>query len=43
VIAGASPVSTQTLPAGGPADTPLREDDDPFRNTPGRRTEGRPL
>ena len=42
-IATGSPMSTQTLPAGGPADTPLREDDDPFRNTPGRNTEGRYL
>jgi hypothetical protein len=42
-IANGSPVSTQNLPAGGPSDTPLREDDDPFRSTPRTDTEGRHL
>ena len=37
------PVSTQTLPAGTAADTPLREEDDPFRSTTARDTEGRHL
>ena len=43
VLGTGNPVSTQTLPTGGPANTPLREDDDPFRNTPGRDSEGRHL
>lgn len=43
VIPTGGPVSTQTLPAGGPADTPLREENDPFRNTAGRDSEGRHL
>jgi hypothetical protein len=42
VVRTGSPVSTQTLPSGSAADTPLREDDDPFR-TAGRDTEGRHL
>ena len=29
------PVSTQSLPTGTAADTPLREEDDPFRSTRG--------
>ena len=39
-IAG-GPVSTQSLPTGTAADTPLREDDDPFRKTPARDMEAR--
>jgi hypothetical protein len=38
-----SPVSTQSLPTGTAADTPLREEDDPFRSTTARDTEGRHL
>lgn len=37
------PMSTQSLPTGTAADTPLREDDDPFRSTTARDTEGRHL
>ena len=37
------PMSTQSLPAGTAADTPLREEDDPFRSTTARDTEGRHL
>lgn len=43
VVATSSPASTRTLPAGTAADTPLREDDDPFRNVSGRNMEGRHL
>ena len=39
-IAG-GPVSTQSLPTGTAADTPLREEDDPFRDTTARDTEAR--
>jgi hypothetical protein len=39
-IAG-GPVSTQSLPTGTAADTPLREDDGPFRKTPARDMEAR--
>ena len=39
-IAG-GPVSTQSLPTGTAADTPLREEDDPFRKTPARDMEAR--
>lgn len=38
-----SPMSTQSLPAGTAADTSLREEDDPFRSTAARDTEGRHL
>jgi hypothetical protein len=34
------PMSTQALPSGTAADTTLREEDDPFRNTTARDTEG---
>ncbi|HEY9357323.1 MAG TPA: hypothetical protein VIQ52_13570, partial [Arthrobacter sp.] len=37
------PVSTQSLPTGTAADTPLREEDDPFRSTTARDVEGRHL
>jgi len=37
------PVSSRTLPAGTAADTPLREEDDPFRNSAVRDSEGRHL
>lgn len=37
------PMSTQTLPSGTAADTPLREEDDPFRSSTARDTEGRHL
>ncbi|MDR6415263.1 hypothetical protein [Pseudarthrobacter sulfonivorans] len=43
VIATGRPVSAHTLPTGAPGDVPLREDDDPFRNTAGRDAEGRHL
>jgi hypothetical protein len=42
-ITSGSPTSAQTLPTGAPDDIPLREDDDPFRSTTARDTEGRPL
>ena len=38
-----SPMSTQSLPTGTAADTPLREEDDPFRSSTARDTEGRHL
>lgn len=37
------PVSTQSLPSGTAADTPLREEDDPFRSATARDAEGRHL
>jgi hypothetical protein len=42
-LVSGGPVSTQTLPTGTAADTPLREEDDPFRSTTVRDTEGRHL
>lgn len=43
VIATGSPNSTQSLPTGTAADTPLRYEDDPFRSSAERDTEGRHL
>lgn len=43
VISSGSPLSTQSVPAGTAADTPLREEDDLFRSTTARDTEGRHL